>query len=101
MRSEEGEGGVTVSNRGYSPNCGVFRHLNIVGVCLKGGGGGGKGGHGHPRTPLTTPLRNLREFVATTPPPPPPSIPYYQGCGSRTETHDLNFTRGDLWPTTP
>ena len=48
------KGGHTGSYRGYSPDC----HLNIVGCLLtkrltKGGGGGG---HGHPRTPLATPL---------------------------------------------
>ena len=40
-----------------------FRHLNIVGCLLKrrptkGGGGG----HGHPRTPLATPLHKVHFY---------------------------------------
>ena len=35
-----------------------FRHLNIVGCFLKRRPTGG-GGHGHPRTPLATPLNLL------------------------------------------
>ena len=44
------KGGHTVSNRGYSR----FRNLNIVGCLLKNRLK--RGGHGHPRTPLATPL---------------------------------------------
>ena len=44
-------GGHTVSNRGYSHFC----NLNIVGCLHKKRLT--KGGHGHPRTPLATPLQ--------------------------------------------
>ena len=73
MRSEEGEGGVTVSNRGYSPNCGVFRHLNIVGVCLKGGGGrGGEGGSWTSQDPPNYALEKPERICSYYPPPPLP-----------------------------
>ena len=36
-----------------------FRHLNIVGCLLKRRPTKGGGGHGHPNTPLATPLSEL------------------------------------------
>ena len=45
-------GGHTVSNRGYSRFC----NLIIVGCLHKKRLTKGGGGHGHPRTPLATPL---------------------------------------------
>ena len=74
MRSEEGEGGGYCVKQRVLTKLWRFSPPEYCRCLLKGGGGGGgggKGGHGHPRTPLTTPLRNLREFVATTPPPSP------------------------------
>ena len=43
-----------------------FRHLNIVGCLLNRRPTKGGGGHGHPRTPLATPLLQQNIYVMST-----------------------------------